>query len=60
MKHDKQKLDAIIDHATREIRNEQIDESIIEMSADRVWARVSQQAAANSSSVTSEKEGIIQ
>jgi len=57
MKHDKQKLDAIIDHAMREIRDEQIDESIVEMSAKRVWARVSQQAAANSS-VTSEKEGI--
>ena len=45
MKHNKQELDAIIDDATREIRDEQIDQSIINESATRVWARVSQAAA---------------
>jgi len=43
MKHNKQELDAIIDDATRGIRDEQIDESIINQSATRVWARVSGQ-----------------
>ena len=49
MKHNKQDLDAIIDDATRDIRDEQIDPSIMNESATRVWARVSQQAAENSS-----------
>jgi hypothetical protein len=43
MKHNKENLDAIIDAAAREIRDEQIDESIINQSATSVWARVSQQ-----------------
>ena len=43
MKHNKQNLDAIIDAAVREIRDEQIDESIINQSATSVWARVSRQ-----------------
>jgi len=43
MKHNKQNLDAIIDDATRGIRDEQIDSSIINQSAARVWARISQQ-----------------
>jgi hypothetical protein len=43
MKHKKQELDAIIDDAARGIRDEQIDESIINQSAARVWAQVSQQ-----------------
>jgi hypothetical protein len=43
MKHNKQNLDAIIDAAAREIRDEQIDESIINKSATHVWARISQQ-----------------
>jgi hypothetical protein len=42
MKLKKQDLDAIIDDTTRGIRDEQIDESIINQSATRVWARVSQ------------------
>jgi hypothetical protein len=45
MKHNKQNLDAIIDNATRGIRDEQIDSSIIDQSATRVWARVIQQMA---------------
>jgi hypothetical protein len=52
MKHNKQNLDAIIDAAAREIRDEQIDESIINQSATHVWARVSQQMAENSLSAT--------
>ena len=43
MKHNKENLDAIIDAAAREIRDEQIEESIINQSATRVWARVSEQ-----------------
>ena len=66
MKHKKQELDVIIDNAARAIRDEQLDSSIIEQSATRVWARISQQmadenfastsdlvAAENSSSATS-------
>ncbi|HEX9962354.1 MAG TPA: FecR domain-containing protein [Pyrinomonadaceae bacterium] len=45
MKHNKQELDAIIDAAARGIRDEQLDESIINQSAARVWARVSGQSA---------------
>jgi hypothetical protein len=43
MKHNKQNLDAILDAAAREIRDEQIDESSINQSATRVWARISRQ-----------------
>ena len=43
MKHNKQDLDAIIDDAARGIRDEQIDSTIINQSAARVWARISGQ-----------------
>ena len=43
MKHNKQDLDAIIDDAARGIRDEQIDSTIINQSAARAWARISQQ-----------------
>src|SRR6187397_2809599 len=49
MKKNKQELDAIIDKAASKIRDEQIDPTIVNESATRVWARVSQQAAENSS-----------
>ncbi len=39
MKHSKQELDAIMDDVMRDIRDEQIDPSIISQSATRVWAR---------------------
>ncbi len=58
MKHSKQDLDAIIDNATQDIRDEQIDPSVISQSATRVWALISQQAAENSSSETSNLEGL--
>ena len=45
MKHNKQDLDAMIDDATRGIRDEQIEDSIVNQSASRVWARVSRQMA---------------
>ncbi|HEY0426516.1 MAG TPA: FecR domain-containing protein [Pyrinomonadaceae bacterium] len=45
MKHNKKELDAIIDDAAHGIRDEQIDESIINQSAARVWARISGQLA---------------
>ncbi len=53
MKQNKQNLDAIIDNAAREIRDEQIDESIINQSAAQVWARISQQAASENFASTS-------
>ncbi len=53
MKHSKQDLDAIIDDAARAIRDEQIDSSIINPSATRVWARVSQQMADENSRLES-------
>lgn len=56
MKHDKQKLDAIIDNATRGIREENVDLSKVNESATRVWARVSQEASENSPSVISNLE----
>ncbi len=58
MKKNKQELDAILDKVTQEIRDEQIDESIVDMSAARVWAMVSQQAEQNSTTVNSNSEGI--
>jgi ferric-dicitrate binding protein FerR (iron transport regulator) len=58
MKHSKQELDAIMDDVMRDIRDEQIDPSIISQSATRVWAQVSRQAAENSSSVNSYSEGL--
>jgi hypothetical protein len=58
MKHSKQELDAILDKVTHDIRDEQLDNSVIEASAGRVWAMISQQAAQNSSSQTSYSEGI--
>ena len=45
MKHNKQNLDAIIDAAAREIRDERIDDSIVNQSAARVWAQINRQAA---------------
>lgn len=44
MKQNKHDLDAIIDKATGQIRDEQVDPSAIEMSAARVWARIGGQA----------------
>lgn len=49
MKKNKQELDAIIDNAMREIREENIEISNINDSATRVWARVSQQMAEENS-----------
>ncbi|HKP69086.1 MAG TPA: FecR domain-containing protein [Pyrinomonadaceae bacterium] len=43
MKHSKRELDAIIDDITRGIRDEEIDSSVVDESAMRVWARVSQE-----------------
>ncbi len=59
MKHNKENLDAIIDAAAREVRDEQIDESIINQSATRVWARVSAQMSdENSLSANSNLENL--
>ena len=56
MKQNKKDLDAIIDNAARSIREEEIDQSIVNQSATRVWARISQQAADNSLPVNSNLE----
>lgn len=45
MKHSKQDLNRIIDDAARDIRDEQIDDSIVNESAALVWARISQETA---------------
>ncbi|MEO8649069.1 MAG: FecR domain-containing protein [Acidobacteriota bacterium] len=45
MKHNKQELDAIIDDVTRRIRDEQVDPSVVDKVSNRIWARVSQEAA---------------
>lgn len=58
MKQNKHDLDAIIDDVTRDIRDEQIDPTLISQSATRVWAQISRQAAENSSSVNSYLEGV--
>lgn len=47
MKHSKQDLDSIIDSSLNAIRDEQIDPSIIDASAVRVWANINKQAGAN-------------
>ncbi|MDQ3755451.1 MAG: FecR domain-containing protein [Acidobacteriota bacterium] len=53
MKHNKQNLDAIIDAAAREIRDEQIHESMVNQSAMSVWTRISgQMSDENSLSAT--------
>jgi hypothetical protein len=57
MKQDKQDLDAIIDKAAFAVRDEQIDQSAIDESAARVWARISQ---GNSTSANSYTEGVDQ
>ena len=57
MKRNKEELDAIIDKAAHDIREERIDPSIIEASAARVWARISDQAE-DLSSETLYSEGI--
>jgi len=48
MKHSKHDLDAIIDNVSQDIRDERIDPSMINESAARVWARITQQAGENS------------
>jgi hypothetical protein len=59
MKHNKQDLDAIIENAARGIRDEQIDESTINQSAARVWARISGQMEKQNSSFAAANSGEI-
>ena len=47
MKHKKHELDAMIDDATRSIREEQIDPSVVNSSATRVWGRVMEATGAS-------------
>ncbi len=49
MKHNKQDLDRILDDTARSIRDERIDESIINQSATNLWARISQQMSGENS-----------
>ena len=44
-------FDAILDNATTEMRNEQIDSAVVNEAAERVWARL---AAENAAQLTSE------
>ena len=48
MKQNKKDLDGIIDNATRAIREERINESAVDQSAARVWARLNEQGVENS------------
>lgn len=43
MKHKKEDLDAIIDAGTQAVRNEKIEDSLIDQSAAQIWANVSKQ-----------------
>jgi FecR-like protein len=45
-------FDAILDKATTEMRNEQIDPAVVNQAADRVWARLAVESAAQLSSDT--------
>jgi hypothetical protein len=58
MKRNKKDLDAIIDNASRRIRDEEIDAAMMNDSATRVWALVSQKAAENSAVLTSNMESL--
>ncbi len=58
MKRNKRDIDAIIDKASRSIRDENIDPAMMNESATRVWAMVSQQAAENSGVLTSNMESL--
>ena len=58
MKHSKKDLDAIINNASRSIRDEEIDPTLINESATRVWTLVSQQAAENSVVLSSSMESL--
>lgn len=57
MKHKKRDLDAMLNDATREIRDEQIEDSIINQSATNVWARVSAQLASENSLTAASNSG---
>ena len=58
MKRNKRDIDAIIDNASRSIRDENIDPAMMSESATRVWALVSQQAAEQSAVLTSNMESL--
>jgi hypothetical protein len=58
MKQNKKDLDAIIENTSRSIRDEQIDATMMNESATRVWALLSQQAAENSAVLTSNMESL--
>jgi hypothetical protein len=57
MKQDKKDLDSIIDKAAFAVRDEQIDASVIDASAARVWERISQQAGKASATADQYSEG---
>jgi len=58
MKRNKKDLDAIINNASRSIRDEEIDPALMNESATRVWALISQQAAENPAVLTSNMESL--
>ncbi|HVF55176.1 MAG TPA: FecR domain-containing protein [Pyrinomonadaceae bacterium] len=45
MKRNKKELDAILDRVVAGVRDERVDESVVNNAASRVWARVSEQAS---------------
>ncbi len=51
-------LDAILDNATSEIRNEQIDSAVVNEAAERVWARLAAEASGRNRTDTVASERI--
>ncbi|HEY5883957.1 MAG TPA: FecR domain-containing protein [Pyrinomonadaceae bacterium] len=50
-------FDAILDKATTEIRNEQIDQTVVNSAAERVWARLAVEPAAMQTEVAARIDG---
>ena len=50
-------FDAILDKATSEIRNEQIDQTVVNQAAERVWARVAVEPATMQKDVAARIDG---
>lgn len=59
MKHNKQDLDKILDDATRGIRDEPIEDAIVNQSATRAWERISQQLSGENSLSADSQKGLV-
>jgi len=59
MKRNNQELDAILDNAVAGIRDEQLDATQVASSTSRVWARVSDEAAAAGTMLAASAESAV-